>query len=124
MTHRLMIQGVFLSTVVSMFAKVSMVGNTGRNGRRCKRDVYGLPPYCKTAVTVKMAGLLSYIRPVDEALASGPDETFAHSVLIAYTAWTGLSHIAGFRNTGLTCFSSFVHSSQFQGKSQCRNNYC
>lgn len=35
---------------------------------------------------MKVTGLLSYIRPVDEALASGLDETFAHSVLIAYTA--------------------------------------
>jgi hypothetical protein len=35
---------------------------------------------------MKVTGLLSYIRPVDEATASGLDETFAHIVLNAYTA--------------------------------------
>jgi hypothetical protein len=33
---------------------------------------------------MKVTGLLSYIRPVDEATASGLDETFAHIVLNAY----------------------------------------
>ncbi len=34
---------------------------------------------------MKVTGLLSYIRPVYEATASGLDETFAH-IVFAYTA--------------------------------------
>lgn len=33
-----------------------------------------------------VTGLLSYIRPVHEVIASGLDETFAHSDFIAYSA--------------------------------------
>ncbi|MEG2431890.1 MAG: hypothetical protein RSB25_09585 [Acinetobacter sp.] len=49
-------------------------------------------PYCKYAVTMKVTGLLSYIRPVDETTASGLDETFAHIVLNAYSACGVLSN--------------------------------
>ncbi|HHR0616891.1 TPA: hypothetical protein ACS62C_005910, partial [Klebsiella pneumoniae] len=63
---------------------------------------------------MKVTGLLSYIRPVDEATASGLDETFAHIVLNAYTALinSGQAPIPGFRYAGLTCFSSFLLSTQ------------
>ncbi|WP_397324959.1 transposase [Pantoea agglomerans] len=51
-----------------MFAKVSMVGNTARNGRRCERDAY-TEQEIKTDIRRHIQWLTSEIKRIDEVLA-------------------------------------------------------